>query len=392
MRTGKVVIVVLMLLSFSSFALALTNQEKLQLLEEKFLKGEISEDIFRRLEKKYKGETTPSAAPVSSPKVVVSKENLVSNGNFETPDPSNPSRPQGWIPSNEHAKWVDEGHNGGKCVYLEKGSWLLAEGRPGWHSYLTVKPNTMYKVVCWIKADKVPQITFPRSFGKDWDLYLPTSSQWKEYKKIVNSRNTSGKIKVGFVCEGGGQLYYDDFSITELTQSQTAAPSVPTKPAAAQAGNIVPNGTFEIADPEDPTRPKSWKPSNEHAKWVDGGRNGGKCLCLEPGAWVPYVWGWIASIPLKSNTRYIVTCWVKTESTNLRADLVLPKSIGKDYDLYLPKSKEWTRFRKIINVAEAKGIWMPDKTMRHKSYVAFYLDDKANGPVYFDDLSITELR
>ena len=72
MRIGKVVMVVLMLLSFSS--LALPSQEKLELLEEKLLKGEISEAEFKKLEEEYSEGKTPEASATA--KLIPGKDYL----------------------------------------------------------------------------------------------------------------------------------------------------------------------------------------------------------------------------------------------------------------------------------------------------------------------------
>jgi len=226
MRIGRVVMVVVILLSFSSLALAMTNEEKLEKLEEKFLNGEISEELFKRLEKKYKGETAPTIPTLATaPKV---EGNLVTNGNFETPDPANPSKPLGWHQGNEHCQWVDGGRNGGKCVRLEPESYV--NYFYGWFCPIEVKPHTKYKVSLWVKsenADSVPKLIFNKSFGK-WDINLPQSSDWTEFKTIIDSgtaqgwswcpiKKFKGKPYVALAYFGkAGAVYLDDLSIIEL--------------------------------------------------------------------------------------------------------------------------------------------------------------------------------
>ena len=153
--------------------------------------------------------------------------------------------------------------------------------------------------------------------------------------------------------------------------------------------SLVTNGSFETPDPSNPSKPLGWHQGNENCTWVDGGHNGGKCVCLKPGSYVDYFYGWFSLIDVKPHTKYKVTCWVKTENVDSAPKLIFNKSFDK-WDINLPKSSDWTEFKTIIDSGTAQGwSWCPIKKFRGKPYVAFTYFGKT-GAVYYDDLSIVE--
>ena len=65
-RVSWIGVIVLSFLLITGNAMALTDEERLQKLEDKFLNGEISEDIYRELREKYQRTSLATAGPYSS--------------------------------------------------------------------------------------------------------------------------------------------------------------------------------------------------------------------------------------------------------------------------------------------------------------------------------------
>ena len=116
------------------------------------------------------------------------QENLLTNGSFDTPDPDNAARPQGWRLQGEGA-YVDGGHEG-KCVMV-KGKWSLFDQK------VALTPNAAYKVSCWIKGTApgdLGQLVFfeirkTDTTWKDWDLYVRVTGEWTKFEKTYQFRS-----------------------------------------------------------------------------------------------------------------------------------------------------------------------------------------------------------
>jgi len=149
--------------------------------------------------------------------VAYAGNDVVKNGSFDTPDPADASKPQDWTLQGQGA-YLDGGH-AGKCIMV-KGSWSL------YKQMIPVKPNTTYKVTCWLKGS-VPRDLGQIVFGaihnadkgwKDWDIYVRVAGDWTKFEKVITTpANCPAETDVSLLSEGcKGEIYFDDIAIEEM--------------------------------------------------------------------------------------------------------------------------------------------------------------------------------
>jgi len=194
-------------------AYALTTEEKLNLLEEKFLKGEVSEKVYLELREKYRGGEKPAEVAPQKAKEAV---NLVKNEGFEKVDPNNPAKPEDWTCQGSGV-WEKGGSDGQYCALVKSSPWSF------WTQRIEVKPNTTYRLSAWMKSNKAgasAQIVFnrmlPKGRGKSY-FYFKLSTDWQMYSKVfTTSSDCPRQVNIRLLCEKRPDLYFDEISLVEM--------------------------------------------------------------------------------------------------------------------------------------------------------------------------------
>jgi len=195
-------IALIMLVSCSSRTLALTNEERTQMLDDKFIKGEISEATYKHLLQKYGGATAGSKPKPEAKPVEEATGNLVKNFSFETL--ASDGSAEGWTIDHKNSNVVDirmstsVAHSGNNSMRFS--SQKNYHGGEITFQELPLQPGKKYKVVFWAKgenlqskpgADGMPcvvNIDYKTNDGKLKPIYIePTiGSEWKQVGKMVN--------------------------------------------------------------------------------------------------------------------------------------------------------------------------------------------------------------
>jgi len=138
---------------------SLANAERLQLLEDKYLKGEIPTDVYLELREKYRGK---KAAPeVKSKSVKGVPGNLVKNFSFEEKEQD--GIPAGWIRKEktfggsschmEISLDPQIKHSGNQC--LKYSAPVNSGGFPGLAQKIKVIPGKRYSLTLWLKGENL---------------------------------------------------------------------------------------------------------------------------------------------------------------------------------------------------------------------------------------------
>jgi len=226
----KLTVVILILGSLYTGAYALTDQEKLDMLQEKFLKGEISEATYLRLEKQFKSKLAGGPEAKTSAQAAASG-NLVINGDFEGGADSQ-GIPKGW-----NTRWwgiqcqLDkEVFHGGK-----QSAKLFHKGPKKVCSYLfqnvPVAANTQYRFSAYWKTEGV------KTIGGDSETIILSVKAGKKglFRSVVRSGQKidkftplTGKLTTPpgtnqvritlmyFECEG--TVWLDDVTLTKFAE------------------------------------------------------------------------------------------------------------------------------------------------------------------------------
>jgi len=143
-----------------SKVLALTDEEMVRQLDERFIKGEIPADLYRELKKKYEGGgSTPQAQTPATPVKEV-KGNLLKNFSMEE-DNDGDMIPDNWLkwgywgPSgNDAVMELDSEvkHSGDKSVRFK---FLTNQNDPRLTQLIEVKPGKSYLISIWLKGENL---------------------------------------------------------------------------------------------------------------------------------------------------------------------------------------------------------------------------------------------
>ena len=379
MRIGKVIITVLVLLSFSSLGLALTNQEKLELLEEKFLKGEISETNYDRLRKKYEGADTTTPEVTSA---LPSTSAILSEG-FEG-GVSREGIPKGWARYYQTGVSVDN-----KRCYRGKSSLKLdpAGGKKGGiQRNVDIEPGKTYLLRVWCysegKAIGMMALECPGLGWGDKGLDISISpGKWKEFKRIVTVPVGVSKAALRFAqWNSPNPLWVDDISVTAV--GGEAAPAKPPTPKAPVIVSLQ-NGEFEDGlsgwkeynreGKINRTTDKQVKKSGEASckmEALEGMAYGGirQYVEVQPGRYLFSVWCKMLGIESERNSIDSITALVATNKRNFI-------SMG-----VVKGDRDWKQFKQIIEV--------PAGVNQVRIELWFF---HASGTVWFDDVSFVSL-
>jgi len=143
-----------------SKVLALTNEEMVRQLDERFIKGEIPADLYRELRKKYTGGgSTPQAQAAPARPVKEPKGNLLKNFSMEEDSDSN-KIPDSWQvyrhpdASRPFVVVLDSqvNHSGDKSVRFEFNSEQCYGGIT---QTIKTEPGKKYLISCWLKGQNM---------------------------------------------------------------------------------------------------------------------------------------------------------------------------------------------------------------------------------------------
>lgn len=219
----------------TSKALALSNEERIQLLDNKFIKGEMSEEEYKRLLKKYTGvKGSTNEVKVAPEKVQPVAGNIVENWSFEH---SKNEMPVDWKLSMSPANCkIDNttAHSGNSSLKIFCSSIVWGKGILQETPFF---PGKSYLVSFWYKGKNVVPKDREGSVLMALEYYdtqakkykpiyicpLPKLKQvptdWKRaMKKItIPSHAEAGKGNIEFrLYKGTGVLWYDDVVVKPM--------------------------------------------------------------------------------------------------------------------------------------------------------------------------------
>jgi len=222
MKTGKMMkigVLSLIMVGISLMVYAITDQERLQLLEDKFLAGEVSEEVYLELRKKYMGV-----------KEETKKTLKTFSFDFEGDTPG--AVPQGWkiwLGSKDiiHVE-AEGGVDNSKCLKMDCTSieWMaVAHGI----AIPEVKPNTAYVFSGFIKrgtAEQGPSIccveVTPNSYEAGIHYAGNKPDKAGEWKKFTTAFRTRADLTtINMVCynyQKGGVAYFDNLELKEVSE------------------------------------------------------------------------------------------------------------------------------------------------------------------------------
>jgi len=218
-----------------SKVLALTNEERIQQLDDKFIGGEISEETYKRLLQKYGGGAESSQLKAETKPVQEVAGNLVKNFSFE--NLALDGFAEGWAMTGTkqggaHQKVevsTSVAHSGKNSMkfsnHMPYGTDLIAQE-------LTLKPGKKYKVVFWARGENVQRapanngkacvanLDYKTKGGKFKPIYIepPIGTEWKVTAKIVkipDDASEEGRICLRLFW-ASGTLWFDDVVVLEL--------------------------------------------------------------------------------------------------------------------------------------------------------------------------------
>jgi len=240
MTGGMILVLAVSCWLLPSKLLSVTNEERIQMLDDKFIKGEISEEAYNRLLKKYGGATEPAAAKPATAPVKDVPGNLVKNFSFE--NLASDGFPEGWaiqwkmqkkdMPNKFQRIEVStsEAHDGEKSMSFSCSPVTYGTDRV--FQELPLKPGKKYKVVFWAKgkslqsdpkADGTPCVVvleYKAKDGKLKPLYIEPKigNEWKIVAKVVKIPGDAlegGQIGLNLYY-ASGILWIDDVVVAEL--------------------------------------------------------------------------------------------------------------------------------------------------------------------------------
>ncbi len=148
-------------------------------------------------------------------------------------------------------------------------------------------------------------------------------------------------------------------------------------PSAALAEDLVTNGGFEQGGGSSAAGWQTHCAEGDYAFAIAGGAHSGtRCLSITAGEGTTQGWArWYSSdLFLVAGATYRLSAWVRTEGETT-AHVWMP-GVTPEFSAYLSKTPEWTR---------VEGTFTAEATGRQ----GLYLQSRAGGTVYFDDVSIT---
>ena len=229
---GIILVVTASCLVITPKAFALSNEERIQKLDDKFINGEISEQTYKRLLKKYRGKTDEEKPAQEKIKPVEEvAENLVKNFSFE--NLASDSFAEEWTLDEAKQGQVEmstsEAHSGKNSMKFSSQNQYGARKAM---QNLPLEPGKKYKVVFWAKgkslqsapkADGMPcvvNLDYKTKDGKLKPLYIEPKigNEWKMVVKVVKIPSDAlegGNVSLRLYM-ASGTLWIDDVVVAPL--------------------------------------------------------------------------------------------------------------------------------------------------------------------------------
>lgn len=146
-----------------------------------------------------------------------------------------------------------------------------------------------------------------------------------------------------------------------------------------------PAGPDEIAARPGDWRVRTYSGTAQHS-WVDGGREGGKCLKIESSKGADS--SWYQDVRVKPNSRYRLSAWIRTEGIeslrNGMGALLNVHTMGQTVTAAVLGDSDWKR----VQLEFETGAGQRSVSIN----CLFGGWGWASGAAYYDDLSLTEMR
>jgi peptidoglycan/xylan/chitin deacetylase (PgdA/CDA1 family) len=182
--------------------------------------------------------------------------NLVSNGDFETANTTDPLQPAGWFQDNWGTNtptfsYLNEGHGGTHAVRTTLTNYQ--DGDAKWiFNAVPVTAGTSYDYTDWYRANAVTNVwvRYEMQDGTvqfQWLKSDVAATDWAQTTAAIAVPANVQRMSVFHVLNANGQLDMDDVSLTQ------EVPCTPT------LQNGLPNGGFEQSCPANPNMPAGWQ-------------------------------------------------------------------------------------------------------------------------------------
>jgi len=232
---GLILFVAIVCCLAPSKVLALSNEEKIQKLDDKFINGEMSEETYKRLLKKYRGKTDEEKPAQEKTKPVEeAAENLVKNFSFE--EQTDDGSAKAWEIQHKGSTVVNIGlntensHTGKNSMRFSSDSTSHSTEVAG--QRIPLQPGKKYKVVFWAKGDNlksapkadgtpcVVNLDYKTKDGKLQPLYIEPKigNEWKMVAKVVKIPSDAlegGDVSLRLYM-ATGTLWIDDVVVAPL--------------------------------------------------------------------------------------------------------------------------------------------------------------------------------
>jgi len=340
---------------------------------------------------------------------LTSSGNLIVNSSFEDADDG---KPAGWLLGTDAISIEEREDNGKNCLRISH-----SDTGPNYsmaYQTVTVKPNTAYIAVCYARTSKDLQSASggaPRLYitGADGAKELLvsvniSSPEWTKTERGFNSKeNTSVTVRV-YLHNSSGSVWYDDVEVWEETEYRTmqrggaksekfrSVPSAEKKKTSVTKqtmsdSNLVKNPGFEEIEDDAPV---SWeKGSDTIVTDEDEKCSGSRSIRITHEADGDNFSQIRQVIPVKPNTQYIASCYIKAEKgltlgTGGAPRLYVTGVGGEQTPLVIaaagPEHVKWTKLERGFNSGSYTEV-----------NLRVYLHN-TRGTVWFDDIILMEAR
>ncbi|HIE52640.1 MAG TPA: hypothetical protein EYP85_12865 [Armatimonadetes bacterium] len=194
-------------------------------------------------------------------------------------------------------------------------------------TYVALQPNTTYTLSCYVKSE-APGVAWIGG-GHQWRLrfhFPATGGEWQRVVGTFTTRPEETNFQLMILSESPTPgLWIDDVQLERGEEATEFVLHQPLSPGETRLfldplpllENLVPNSSFEIVDGN---RPKHWmwdQRNTDATMSVDetvarSGRRSVRFTNSTP--FGPHVYGWfgiVGGLPVKPNTTYTVSCYVK---------------------------------------------------------------------------------